>query len=57
MYVKPTNNVEVTKIINKLKEGAPGWDSIPASVLKSSISNFITPLTHITFPRHSQTDR
>ena len=37
MYVKKTEEGEVRKIISGLKDGAPGWDNIPAKLLKSNV--------------------
>ena len=38
---------EVKLIIKNLKEGSSGWDGISASVLKSTYSSILEPLTHI----------
>ena len=38
---------EVTNVIRSLKESSPGWDNIPAFILKHCIGCFVKPLTHI----------
>ena len=38
---------EVNSIIRNLKEGSSGWDGISASVLKTTYTSFIEPLTHV----------
>ena len=38
---------EIRNIINSLKEGAPGADSITADVLKCVLNYIVNPLTHI----------
>ena len=55
-YVNTLNNsivvpkisiAEVTSVIRLLKESSPGWDNIPAFILKQSIDCFVKPLAHI----------
>ena len=56
-YVNTLNNIcivlpeisiaEVTNVIRSLKESSPGWDNIPAFILKQCIGCFVKPLTHI----------
>lgn len=47
MYLAPTNETEVIKVINTLCSKTPGYDDIPPNVLKHSSSLISTPLTHI----------
>ena len=47
MYLAPTNETEVIKVINTLCSKTPGCDDIPPNVLKHSSSLISTPLTHI----------
>ena len=46
LFLNLTDPAEVTSIINKLKDGAPGWDNIPAKIYKKSIDIIATPLVH-----------
>ena len=54
-YVNTLNNsivreisvAEVTNVIRSLKESSPGWDNIPAFILKQCMDCFVNPLTHI----------
>ena len=38
---------EITNVIISLKESSPGWDNIPAFILKQCMDCFVNPLTHI----------
>ena len=38
---------EVRKVISSLKHSSPGWDQMPAFILKKCVNNYIKPLTHI----------
>ena len=38
---------EVLSVISSLKHSSPGWDQMPASILKPCVNNYIAPLTHI----------
>ena len=38
---------EIISIIKSLKEGSSGWDGICCSVIKSTYTAFIEPLTHV----------
>ena len=38
---------EIIEIVYQLKESSPGWDSIPASVAKTTIQSYIKPLTSL----------
>ena len=41
------STAEVTNVIRSLKESSPGWDNIPAFILKQCIDCLVKPLTHI----------
>ena len=41
------STAEVTNVIISLKESSPGWDNIPAFILKQCMDCFVNPLTHI----------
>ena len=47
MFVQPVVVEEVQNIIKALKISSAGWDSISASVVKSTYNSFLTPLTHV----------
>ena len=47
LFIRPTNETEITNIIRELRSCAPGPDDIPASILKESSTHFIRILTHI----------
>ena len=47
MYLNPTDPDEMSKIIDRLKDCASGWDCIPSSVLKSTKIYITTILSHI----------
>ena len=47
MAVLPISQSEVISIIKNLKSNSPGWDSVPATVVKTTYSSFIEPLTHV----------
>ena len=38
--------VEVTNVIRSLKESSPGWDNMPAFILKQCIDCFVKHFTH-----------
>ena len=42
-----TNVSEVTEIISEIKNVSPGYDELPASVLKKCSNLLVTPITHI----------
>ena len=46
-YINSIQNDEIKKVILLLKDGAPGIDCIPASVLKYTVELVSSPLTHI----------
>ena len=46
-YLSPVNKEEVTKIINNLNNGSPGYDGINARALQSVISYINDPITRI----------
>ena len=47
MFIEPTNEQEIHKIIMALKESAAGWDELSAKVLKKCASHILFPLTHV----------
>ena len=47
IFLTPVTEEEIAKIINELNSGAPGYDEIPASILKLSISSITSPLVHV----------
>ena len=47
MFLTMVTEEEIVKIINDLKNGAPGYDEIPASILKLSLPIIIKPLVHV----------
>ena len=47
MVIEPVAQGEVEKIIQSLKDGSSGWDSISSKVVKTTYNSFIVPLTHI----------
>jgi hypothetical protein len=47
MFLNQTCPEELSKIIDKLKDCASGWNSIPSSVLKSSKNSLTPVLSHI----------
>ena len=46
-FITHIKDDEVRKIVMSLKDGAPGIDGIPASVLKHSVDLIASPLSHI----------
>ncbi len=38
---------EIRNVIISLKNSSPGWDEMPASVLKQCVDGYIEPLTHL----------
>ena len=47
MMLESVDSDEVIRIIRNLKEGGCGWDNINASIVKSTFTSFIEPLTHV----------
>ena len=47
MFIEPTNELEIKKIVMSLKESAVGWDELSAKVLKKCTSHILFPLTHV----------
>ena len=47
MFLTMVTDEEIVKIVNDLKDGAPGYDDIPASLLKMSLPCITAPLVHI----------
>ena len=47
IVVPEISTAEVTNVIISLKESSPGWDNIPAFILKQCMDCFVNPLTHI----------
>ena len=47
LFLEPTDEVEIKKIIRNLKEGAPGQDGITANNIKCITDHIAAPLTHI----------
>jgi hypothetical protein len=47
MFLNPTTQLEISQIIDKLKNCATGWDGIPSSVLKSSKNHITSVISHI----------
>ena len=47
LFLRPVHDEKNRNIINSLKEGAPGADSITANVLKCVLNYIVNPLTHI----------
>ena len=52
--LEPCTEQEVNKIINELKESAPGWDEISSSLLKETKEHYIKALVHIIYLSLSQ---
>lgn len=48
IYLTPTNADEITKIINRLKNSAPGHDEIILNDIKPFLNILIQPLTYVT---------
>ena len=46
-FVKSIEDDEIKKVVMSLKDGAPGIDCIPASVLKHTIDLISSPLSHV----------
>ena len=44
MFMPYVEEHEIIEIVHQLKESSPGWDSIPASVVKATIQSYIKPL-------------
>jgi hypothetical protein len=47
IFLNPTTDLEITKIISNLKDCATGWDKIPSSILKDSKAILSPILAHI----------
>ena len=47
IFIRPTNTVEICKIINDLKEKVGGVDGINAKTIKTIAPYIVTPLQHI----------
>ena len=47
IVILDVSNEDVTKVINSLKHSSPGWDQMPASIMKQCTKHYIKPLTHI----------
>ena len=47
LFLEPTDEVEIKKIIRNLKKGAPGQDGITANNIKCITDHIAAPLTHI----------
>ena len=47
IFLSMVTENEIQKIVNDLNNGAPGYDDIPASILKSALPSIKGPLVHI----------
>jgi len=47
LFLRPTDEEELTSTIKSLKDTCPGWDGLPMKVIKRSYNSFIIPLTHV----------
>ena len=47
IFIEPTTEAEVCKLIMSLKHSAPGWDGLSAKVMKQSYGSLLKPLTHV----------
>ena len=47
IYIYATTPTEVKQIIKSLKNSSPGWDEIPAFLLKLCANYYVQPLTYI----------
>ena len=47
IFIRPTNTVELCKIVNDLKEKVGGVDGINAKTIKIIAPYIVTPLQHI----------
>jgi len=47
IFFEPIIHEEVISIINSLRNSSPGWDNIPADIIKKTCNTFIAPLTYI----------
>ena len=46
-YLSPVSPSEVSKLLTKLKDASPGYDTISPNIVKSNNEPLVTPLTHI----------
>ena len=47
IYLFPTDIPEITRLIRCLKETTPGYDDIPAKVVKGCLEVIAEPLEHL----------
>ena len=47
IYIPPPTTTEIKQIIVSLKNSSPGWDEIPAFLLKTCSNYYVKPLTYI----------
>jgi len=47
MFIEPTTELEINKIIMAIKESAVGWDELSAKVIKKCTSHILFPLSHV----------
>ena len=47
IYIAPTTTTEIKQIIISLKNSSPGWDEIPAFLLKICSNFYVKPLTYL----------
>ena len=47
LFLNPTNEEEVKRIISQLKEASPGCDTIHSKIVKKTFEYFADPLVHI----------
>ena len=47
IFLHPSDSEEIGKIVKNLKEGAPGYDAIPANIIKQCKDIFMVPFTHL----------
>ena len=47
IYLNPCDEEELSKMIMSINDGAPGWDNMPACVLKKNICCISKSLTHL----------
>ena len=47
MFINPTIETEIRKIILSLKNSSPGWDEITGKILKETYNSILQPLTYV----------
>ena len=47
LFLKPVIKEKVAMLVKSIKSSSPGWDYISPYIVKSTLSTFIGPLTHV----------